>query len=80
MRTTLDIDAAALEAARQLAAHRGQSLGRVVSDLILQGLKARASGARQAALRNGFPIIPAAAGQRPVTDEDVKRLLEDDPS
>ena len=35
MRTTLDIDPLALALIRELAAHRGVSLGRVASDLIL---------------------------------------------
>lgn len=80
MRTTLDLDPAALEAARQLAAHRTQSLGRVISELILDGLRARSESARSLALKNGFPVVPAEPGQRPVSSEDVKHLLEDEPS
>ena len=67
MRTTLDLDTGALEAARQLAAHRAQSLGKVVSELILKGLMADAPAAR----RGGFPVF--AGGGRPITLEDIKR-------
>lgn len=80
MRTTIDIEPAALAAARQLAAHRSQSLGRVVSELILEGLRARAGSLQAISTKNGFPVVPAAPGQRPVTTEDVKRLLEDEPT
>lgn len=79
MRTTLDLDPAALEAARHLATHRAESLGKVVSELILDGLRARSASARPLAMKNGFPVVPAAPGQRPVTNEDVKRWLEDEP-
>lgn len=71
MRTTLDIDATALEAARQLAAHRAQSLGSVVSELILKGLQAVAPVGR----KGGFPVF-AAAG-RPITLDDVKSAEDD---
>ena len=66
MRTTLDLDATALEAARQLAAHRAQSLGSVVSELILKGLRASPPVGR----KGGFPVF-AAVG-RPITLDDVK--------
>lgn len=74
MRTTLDIDAAALEAARQLAAHRSQSLGTVVSELILKGLQAE----RRVSTRSGFPVFRAAPGARPITLEDVKRAEDEE--
>ncbi len=67
MRTTLDLDPNALEAARQLATHRAQSLGTVVSELILKGLRADAP-ARKA---NGFPVFTARAGKT-ITLDDVK--------
>lgn len=67
MRTTLDLDSTALEAARQLAAHRAQSLGSVVSELILKGLQAGAPVER----KGGFPVFGAASG-KPITLEDVK--------
>ena len=72
MRTTLDLDHTALEAARQLAQHRAQSLGRVVSDLILKGLQSDVPVTR----KGGFPVF-AAAGARPITLEDI-RAAEDD--
>ena len=73
MRTTLDIDAAALEAARQIATHRSQSLGSVVSELILKGLQAETRTAK----RSGFPVFAAPVGAKPITLEDVKRAEDD---
>ena len=72
MRTTLDLDTIALEAARQLARHRAQSLGTVVSELILKGLRADAPPVRRA----GFPVFNAAAGKT-ITLDDVKRAEDD---
>ena len=71
MRTTLDLDETALEAARQLAAHRAQSLGSVVSELILKGLLAGPPVVR----RGGFPVF--AAGAKPITLDDVKSAEDD---
>ena len=67
MRTTLDLSPGALEAARQLATHRGQSLGTVISALILKGLRADAPAGQA----NGFPVFAGGAGQT-ITLDDIK--------
>ena len=67
MRTTLDISPTALEAARQLATHRAQSLGAVVSELILKGLRAETPVAR----KGGFPVFAGGVGKT-ITLDDVK--------
>jgi hypothetical protein len=67
VRTTLDLSPTALEAARQLAAHRAQSLGTVISELILKGLRADAPPARKA----GFPVF-AGSADKTITLDDVK--------
>ena len=72
MRTTLDLDATALEAARQLAAHRAQSLGAVVSELIFKGLRAGAAPTARA----GFPVFAAPVGKT-ITLDDVKRAEDE---
>ncbi|MEO6625866.1 MAG: hypothetical protein ABIN37_13705 [Burkholderiaceae bacterium] len=74
MRTTLDLDLVALEAARQLALHKGQSLGKAVSELILQGLSARAN--TPARRKDALPVF--RAGTRPITLQDVKAAEEDE--
>ena len=57
MRTTLDIDDDLLQAAKELAAVKGQTAGRVVSDLLRQALRAPAVGRA----RNGVPLLPRRA-------------------
>ena len=54
MRTTLDIDDDLLMAAKELAAARGVTAGRVISDLVRKGLEP----ARSARSRNGVPLLP----------------------
>ena len=44
MRTTLDIDDAILQELKQLQAQRGQSLGRLTSDLLAHALAERRQG------------------------------------
>lgn len=70
MRKTLDIDDDVLSAAEDLAAARGSTLGKALSDL------ARGSLHSETAIRNGVPLLPPRAGARPVTPEDVYRPLD----
>ena len=74
MRTTLSLDDDALEAARKLAAARGHSLGRVVSELVRRGLAARSAYA----IDDGFPVFKVAADSPLISLEDIKRD-EDEP-
>jgi hypothetical protein len=67
VRTTIDITPTALEAARQLATHRAQSLGTVVSELILKGLRSDTPIVR----KTGFPVFAGGAGKT-ITLDDVK--------
>jgi hypothetical protein len=55
MRTTLDLDEDVLQAAKELAAVRGTTAGRILSDLARKGLE---SSAGQARTRNGVPLLP----------------------
>jgi hypothetical protein len=57
MRTTLDLDADVLDAARKLAAARGTTVGRVISELARQALRGSARD------RHGVPLLP----RRPAT-------------
>jgi hypothetical protein len=76
MRTTLNVDDDALEAARKLAVTRGQPLGRVVSDLVRRGLRTRTTYSIE---DDGFPVFRVAEDSPPITLEDVKRD-EDEPA
>ena len=57
MRTTLDIDGDILQAAKEIAASRATTTGRVLSDLARQALEPK----RAPRVRNGVPLMP----QRP---------------
>jgi len=75
VRTTLDIDDDVLQAAKEIAAARGTTAGRALSELARRGL----APARPARLRNGIPLLPPrpAGAPRPT----MKRVneLRDEP-
>ncbi len=54
MRTTVDIDEDVLQAAKEMAAVRGSTAGKVLSELARKGLEPRESGR----VRNGVPLLP----------------------
>ena len=54
MRTTLDIDPDVLQAAKELAEHRGTTAGRIISELARKALQPKSHGS----LRNGVPVLP----------------------
>ena len=75
MRTTLDLDDDILQAAKELAAARGSTAGKVLSELARRGL-ARAGEAAQ--VRNGVPLLaPRGAGEPRVTMRRVNELRDD---
>lgn len=73
MRTTLELDDDVLEIARGLAAHRRQSIGRVISDHFRKSLQSPG----QPLVRNGLRIIRREAGAAPVTLEVVNKLRDE---
>jgi hypothetical protein len=74
MRTTLDIDEDVLESAKELAAKRGTTAGRVLSELARIALAPRGRSSRT---RNGVPVLPKQRGARLVTPEIVNRLRDE---
>jgi hypothetical protein len=54
VRTTLDIDDDPVQVAKELAASRRTTAGRVVSDLLRKALEPT----RTARVRNGVPVLP----------------------
>jgi len=74
MRTTLTLDDGLFRAARALAAQRDISIGQVISDLALKGLRT----ARPAAVRGGFPVFSVGPDAPPITLDDVRRA-DDEP-
>lgn len=74
VRTTLDIDEDVLESAKELAAKRGTTAGRVLSELARSALALRDRSRRK---RNGVPLLPQQPGARLVTPEIVNRLRDE---
>ena len=75
MRTTLNIDDDVLAVARALAAHTGKSLGQAVSELARRSLPRRL----EIDEKNGIPHFRVPADTPPITDEEVKKALNDWP-
>lgn len=75
MRTTLDIDEDVLNAAKELAAGRKTTAGKIISDLARQALTRRGN-ADQLEVRDGFPVLPSTG--KVITVEFIERLLEED--
>ena len=75
VRTTLDLDDDLLQAAKELAAARGQTAGQVISQLVRQALTPAPADAR---VRNGVRLFPPAGPGAPlVTMQRVNGLRED---
>ncbi len=75
MRPTLDIDDDVLQAAKEIAAGRRMTVGRVLSELARKGLERPSRAAR---VRNGVPVLPRRpAGARRPTMTRVNELRDD---
>ena len=75
MRTTLDIEEDVLLAAKEIARHRGVSLGRIFSELARQALSRQSTETT----RNGVPLFPIQPDARTVTLELINHLRDDAP-
>jgi hypothetical protein len=76
MRTTLDIDEDVLQSAKELAAQRGTTAGRILSELARSALTPREHSTRK---RNGVPILPKRRGARVVVTPEIVNRLRDEP-
>ena len=75
VRTTLDIDPDVLQAAKELAEHRGTTAGKVLSDLARKALASRT----RAAVRNGVPLLPRRPSGSPRPTLALVNRLRDEP-
>lgn len=75
MRTTLDIDADILQAAKELAAAHRKTVGEMVTELIRKGLQRPLPTAN---VRNGIPLLTPRPGMGPITMALVNRLRDED--
>jgi hypothetical protein len=74
MRTTLDIDDDVLNAAKELAAARRTTAGRVISELARKALRPTGSSR----VRNGVPLLPRRPGAAPRPTMHLVNSLRDD--
>lgn len=75
MRTTLDVDDDVLRAAKEIAASRGTTAGRVLSDLARKALE---PSRRPRRVRNGVPLMPRRKKGSPLPTMDLVNRLRDD--
>ncbi len=74
MRTTLNLDEDVLQAAKEIAANRGTTAGRVLSELARKAL----TPPKRVQLRNGVPVIARRPkGSKRPTMESVNRLRDE---
>jgi hypothetical protein len=73
MRTTLELDDDVLHAAKEIAAARGSTAGKVLSELARKGLETPKAALRT---RNGVPLLPRRSGA-PRTMKQVNDLRDD---
>ena len=79
VRTTLDIDEDVLLAAKELAAKERKSTGKVVSDLVRQGILAGKKPPPRTAgqayrMKNGIPVLPSRG--EVVTTAQIRQLMD----
>ncbi|HXG71911.1 MAG TPA: hypothetical protein VNJ04_14985 [Gemmatimonadaceae bacterium] len=75
MRTTLDIDADLLQAAKEIGAGQGKTAGQIVSELLRKALTAPAA---PGGMRNGVPLIARRPGAPLLTMAFVNGLRDDE--
>jgi hypothetical protein len=75
MRTTLDLDEDVLQAAKELAAVRRQTAGKVLSDLARKALTPTGPVAK---VRNGVPLLPRRPPGSPILTMKLVNELRDD--
>lgn len=76
MRTTLDLEDDVLQAAKELAALRKTTTGKVVSDLIRKALRAPQTAAPR--VRNGVPLIDRKPGAPLMTMALVNEMRDEE--
>ena len=75
MRTTIDIDASALDAIRDLALVERRSIGKVLEELVFEALRSRAGVPLP--VRNGIPLL-LRDGSQLVTEETIQRIRDEE--
>ena len=76
MRTTFDLDADVLQAVKELAAARGTTAGKILSELARKALAPKPTDAR---VRNGVPLLTRQPPGSPKMTMKLVNELRDDP-
>lgn len=81
MRTTLNISDNVLAIARAHAERANRPIGEIISEAALKGFdtSSRENNEMKIEYVDGIPTVARVPGGRPVTPEDVRRLLDDFP-
>jgi len=74
MRTTLNLDDDVLDRLKEYAEHRSIALGKAASDLVRRGLNSQV----ETELVNGLHVVVLPADSPKISNQHVRRLLEDD--
>jgi hypothetical protein len=74
MRTTLEIDAAVLAAAKKIARTRGQTIGQVISELARKGLEGE--GRSQRRQHSVFPVFEVPPNAEALTVLGVQAIID----
>lgn len=75
VRTTLDVDDDVLQAAKEIAANRQTTTGRVLSELARKALTPQQRGG----VRNGVPLLPRRRKGSPRPTMETVNRLRDEP-
>lgn len=76
MRTTLDIEADVLQAAKEIAANERSTAGAVLSKLARAGMHASAQQSATGTQRNGIEMLPVR--NESVSLEHVQQLMDEE--
>lgn len=78
MRTTLTLDDDVYQAAQHLARASGQRLGRIVSDLMRQGLRPVKPGKAGRKVSYVFPVVEVPPGTPLIPASRVQKFLDEE--
>lgn len=76
MRTTVDLSDEAYQAVKAVARDRNESMGRVMSEMIMKGVHGPADKVGKIRMVNGWPVV--SYGGRMITSEDVRKIQDEE--
>ena len=76
MRTTVDLKDEAYQAVKAIARDRDESMGKVMSELIMKGVHGPVDLIGKIRLVNGWPVV--SYGKGVVTNEDCRKIRDEE--